>query len=67
MRRLTGVKGYELEFLPKLNNYRASKPAESAIIINNWIEQSISKNTDQYMWVNRRFKTRPPENAKSLY
>lgn len=67
MQRLPGTQGYELEFLPQLINYPTTNSYENAIIINNWVEKSVSKNTEQYMWVHRRFKTRPTENSKSLY
>ena len=34
--------------------------------MNRWIESEIRRNAAQYLWVHRRFKTRPPGEA-SLY
>ena len=31
----------------------------SALMYNQWVEQAISQQPEQYMWVHRRFKTRP--------
>ncbi len=67
MQRLPGTQGYELEFLPQLSNYPDSNSRTNAVIVNNWVEQSVLKNKEQYMWVHRRFKTRPDDNAKPLY
>jgi Kdo2-lipid IVA lauroyltransferase/acyltransferase len=34
--------------------------------MNQWIEQEIRRNPEQYLWVHKRFKTRPP-GEPSLY
>jgi phosphonopyruvate decarboxylase len=36
------------------------------VALNRWIEQEIRRNPAQYLWVHRRFKTRPP-GEPSLY
>ncbi len=67
IQRLEGTKGYEIEFLPQLSNFPDSNSRANAVKVNNWVEQAVLKNPEQYMWVHRRFKTRPEHDAKSLY
>lgn len=35
--------------------------------MNQVVETEIMKGVEQYMWLHRRFKTRPDENQPSLY
>ena len=35
--------------------------------MNQIVEKEIMKGISQYMWLHRRFKTRPDENTPSLY
>lgn len=37
-----------------------------AIMVNNWLESRIRKHPEQYLWLHKRFKTRP-EGEPSLY
>jgi KDO2-lipid IV(A) lauroyltransferase len=64
---LPGTQGYEIEFLPALENYPSDDPVANAKQINAWVEQAILDNMEQYMWVHRRFKTRPNKDDPSLY
>lgn len=41
--------------------------AEIAILMNKLVEKEILKGVEQYMWLHRRFKTRPNETDASLY
>lgn len=67
LRRLPGVKGYEIEFLPPMVDYPGDDAETNAIAINQWVEEAVLDNMEQYMWVHRRFKTRPDKDAPSLY
>ena len=67
LRRLNGTQGYEIEFLSPLVDYPAADKETSARQINAWVEQAVTDNMEQYMWVHRRFKTRPSPDAPSLY
>jgi KDO2-lipid IV(A) lauroyltransferase len=67
LERLPGTQGYQLTFLPPLENYPSDDSEENARTINQWVERSILNNVEQYMWVHRRFKTRPENNPESLY
>ncbi|MDH3001347.1 lipid A biosynthesis lauroyl acyltransferase [Chelonobacter oris] len=40
---------------------------EIATLMNKLVEKEILKGVEQYMWLHRRFKTRPNENDPSLY
>ncbi len=51
--------GYELEFSPILSNYPSANPLQSATIINHILQTQILKVPEQYLWIHRRFKTRP--------
>ncbi len=67
LKRLPGSQGYEIEFLPPLVDYPSDVPETNAIKINQWVEDAVKDNMEQYMWVHRRFKTRPDPDAPSLY
>jgi len=57
--RLPGAKGYQLTVHAPLENFPGADEAADALRINQWIEQAILAQPEQYMWVHRRFKTRP--------
>ena len=58
--------GYEVIFLPPLEDFPSKDPVEDARRMNEVIEQGIREMPDQYFWVHRRFKSRP-EGEESLY
>ncbi|MGF1760927.1 LpxL/LpxP family Kdo(2)-lipid IV(A) lauroyl/palmitoleoyl acyltransferase [Photobacterium sagamiensis] len=57
---------YTLTILPPLEGFPHNDPDAAAVYINKVVEQSIMQAPDQYMWLHRRFKTRP-EGEASLY
>jgi KDO2-lipid IV(A) lauroyltransferase len=59
-RRLPGTAGYEVVILPALKNFPSSDIAADTRRINELLEQYIRQAPEQYLWVHRRFKTRPP-------
>ena len=59
--------GYILEISPPLDNFPSGDDRADAIRCNQIIEQGIMKAPDQYMWLHRRFKTRPDPDDASLY
>lgn len=65
-RRLEDGSGYELTILPALEQFPCGDDVEDATRINRIIEQQIRLAPDQYLWMHKRFKTRPP-GAPGLY
>ncbi|MDR8522471.1 LpxL/LpxP family Kdo(2)-lipid IV(A) lauroyl/palmitoleoyl acyltransferase [Shewanella fidelis] len=59
--------GYNIEIQPALENFPGENEVEDAKRGNKIIEQTISRNMSQYMWLHRRFKTRPNKGDASLY
>jgi len=59
-------KGYQLVIGPELDDYPLADNDEqaAAAYINRKIEQEIMRAPEQYLWLHRRFKTRPPGQSK---
>ena len=58
---------YHLEIRPMLENFPSGDNLADVTRVNQRIEEAINAAPEQYMWVHRRFKTRPDENARSFY
>lgn len=56
--------GYVLELTPILDNFPTDDDVADATRINKILEHYIRKQPDQYLWLHRRFKTRPPGEAR---
>lgn len=57
---LPGGQGYRVRFLPPWHDFPGSDSDEAATArLNRWIEGEILRNPAQYLWVHKRFKTRP--------
>lgn len=57
---------YTIEWLPALENFPSGDEVADATRINAIIEQAIRKHPEQYLWLHRRFKTRP-EGEEKIY
>ncbi|MER2473736.1 Kdo(2)-lipid IV(A) acyltransferase [Photorhabdus laumondii] len=65
-RRLPDGKGYELIIQPTVAGFPKDDEVKAAAFMNRVVEQEILQAPDQYMWLHRRFKTRP-KGMPSLY
>ncbi len=59
--------GYTLEIMPPLENFPTQDNIADVTRINQELEKAISRKPEQYMWLHRRFKTRPNPDDASLY
>ena len=58
-RRLAGTAGYEVVILPALEHFPGGDVTADTRRINELLEYYVRRAPDQYLWVHRRFKTRP--------
>jgi Kdo2-lipid IVA lauroyltransferase/acyltransferase len=57
---LPGGQGYRVRFMPPWDDFPTEDPVADTARMNRWIEEQVRRNPQQYFWVHRRFKTRPP-------
>ncbi len=63
---LSGSAGYRVRYGEPWADFPSDDPVADAARMNRWIESEIRRDPAQYLWVHRRFKTRPP-GEPSLY
>ena len=63
---LPGGAGYRVKFMPPWDDFPSADAIEDTAAMNRWIEAQIRLNPAQYLWVHKRFKTRPAGEA-ALY
>jgi KDO2-lipid IV(A) lauroyltransferase len=63
---LPGGRGYRVHFLEPLKDYPSDDAVADTLRMNQWIEQEVRRMPEQYLWVHKRFKTRP-KGEPSLY
>jgi KDO2-lipid IV(A) lauroyltransferase len=56
---LPGGAGYRVRFLDAWTDWPTDDPVADAARMNRWIEAEVRRNPAQYLWVHKRFKTRP--------
>jgi KDO2-lipid IV(A) lauroyltransferase len=59
--------GYTLEIKPMMENFPTGDDEADVIRINQELEKAIMFKPEQYMWLHRRFKTRPNKDTPSFY
>lgn len=59
-------KGYHLKIYAPLENFPSADEMADTVRINQFVEARILEQPEQYLWVHRRFKTRP-EGEPDLY
>ncbi len=63
---LPGGQGYRVRYEEPWHDFPSDDAVADSARMNRWIESEIRRNPAQYLWVHRRFKTRPP-GEPSLY
>jgi KDO2-lipid IV(A) lauroyltransferase len=61
--QLPGSQGYVLKFYPAWENFPTEDIEADTRRMNAFIEQCVPEHPEQYFWVHKRFKTRPPGEA----
>lgn len=59
--------GYTIRIMPALEGFPSGDDVKDVTRINQELEKAILYKPEQYMWLHRRFKTRPNEDDPSLY
>ena len=63
---LPGGRGYRVRFCEPWEQFPSADAEADTASMNRWIEDRVRENPAQYLWVHKRFKTRPP-GAPRLY
>jgi KDO2-lipid IV(A) lauroyltransferase len=63
-RRLPGDAGYAMRLGAPLADFPSNDAAVDTARVNGQIEQMVREAPEQYLWVHKRFKTRPPGEPK---
>ncbi|MCP6440262.1 lipid A biosynthesis lauroyl acyltransferase, partial [Klebsiella pneumoniae] len=59
-RRLPNARGYELKMMPDIRDkFTLESELDTAVVMNKVVEETVLLAPEQYMWLHRRFKTRP--------
>lgn len=60
VRQLSGGRGYAIRFYPAWENYPGADVEADTKRMNAFIEERVREMPEQYFWLHKRFKTRPP-------
>lgn len=52
--------GYDVEVMPPWENFPGASVEEDTAYMNRFIESQVLRMPEQYFWLHKRFKTRPP-------
>jgi KDO2-lipid IV(A) lauroyltransferase len=63
-RQLSWGRGYEIEFRPPLKDFPCGDAVADTTHMNREIEAAVREMPEQYFWLHKRFKTRPPGEPK---
>lgn len=60
-------RGYKVKFYPPIPELRDLDDVQALTLLNRNIADIIDEQPESYLWMHKRFKTRPDPNAPSLY
>ncbi|WP_124949656.1 LpxL/LpxP family acyltransferase [Sulfuriferula thiophila] len=63
-RQLPDGQGYVIQFYPPWDNFPSDDMTADVTRMNAFIEERVREMPEQYFWLHKRFKTRPPGEAK---
>jgi KDO2-lipid IV(A) lauroyltransferase len=66
-RQLPGGAGYVLKFYPPWEDFPGTDIESDTRRMNEFIEARVREMPEQYFWLHKRFKTRPPGEARLYY
>ena len=61
--RLPSGKGYQITINPILEDFATLDTTEAMLYFNQSLEKVVRAHPEQYLWIHRRFKTRPADEA----
>ncbi|WP_026377214.1 LpxL/LpxP family Kdo(2)-lipid IV(A) lauroyl/palmitoleoyl acyltransferase [Aestuariibacter salexigens] len=59
--------GSRIKFYPPMDKFAELEDKQALTLLNKQIEQIILEQPESYLWMHKRFKSRPTESAPSLY
>ena len=59
--------GYKIKVLPGLENFPSGDDKLDVARMNKMVETLVLEAPEQYLWMHKRFKTRPSKDELSLY
>ncbi len=59
--------GYKIKIYPPLSNLGAMADEDALTLLNKHIDIAVKEQPESYLWMHKRFKTRPLNNPQSLY
>jgi KDO2-lipid IV(A) lauroyltransferase len=65
--RRQGRPGYDIYFHPPLADFPSGDDLTDATTVNRVIETEVRRHPEQYLWMHRRFKTRPSREERGFY
>ena len=60
-------RGYKIKIYPPLSELGAMGDVEALTLLNQHIDSAVKEQPESYLWMHKRFKTRPETNPESLY
>ncbi|MEQ9395777.1 LpxL/LpxP family Kdo(2)-lipid IV(A) lauroyl/palmitoleoyl acyltransferase [Haliea sp.] len=65
--RRSDALGYDIHFGAPLDDFPSGDDLADATLVNATIEREVRRHPDQYLWMHRRFKTRPAPEDPDFY